>query len=78
LKSRRVGPRSCVVNKVFVENIRIRTTLVDFLPGLVAPRVRGLSPNWVNKLSMPFTFLLFILFTGRCWNIKLNIIYLCV
>jgi len=39
LKSIWVGHRSCVINKVFAENIRIRTTLVDFLPGLVAPRV---------------------------------------
>jgi len=37
LKSRRVGPRSCVGNEV-TENIRIMTTLVDFLLGLVAPR----------------------------------------
>jgi len=39
LKSRQVGPRSCVVNEEFAENVRIRTTLVNFLPGLVAPRV---------------------------------------
>ena len=39
LKSIRVGPRSKVVNEEFVMKIKIRTTLVDFLPGLVAPRV---------------------------------------
>jgi len=38
---------------------RIRTTLVDFLPGLVASRVGVLSLNWVNKLSVFFTFLSF-------------------
>jgi len=27
------------VNEEFAERYRIRTTLVDFLPGLVAPRV---------------------------------------
>lgn len=37
MKSRRLGPRSLVVNEEFVE---IRTTLVDFLPGLVALQSR--------------------------------------
>jgi len=39
LKSIRVGPSSRVVNEEFAVKIRIRITLVDFLPGLVAPRV---------------------------------------
>ena len=60
MKSRRVGPRSCVVNEDFAENIIIRTTLVDFLPGLVAPRVGGVAPNWVNNSLVPFIFLFFI------------------
>jgi len=29
---------------------------VDFLPGLVASKVDVLSPNWVNKLFVPFYF----------------------
>ncbi len=57
MKSIRVGPRSRVVNEEFAEKIRIRTTLVDFLPGLVASRVGDVAPNWVNKLNVPFTFL---------------------
>jgi len=32
---------------------------MDFLPGLVAPRAGVLSLNWVNKLSVFFTFLSF-------------------
>jgi len=39
LKSIREGPRSRVVNEEFAEKLRIMTTLVDFLPGLVASRV---------------------------------------
>ena len=57
LKSIWVGLRSRVVNEEFVVKLRIRTTLVDFLLGLVASRVGVLSPNWVNKLSVHFTFL---------------------
>jgi len=49
------------VNKEFAERYRIRTTLVDFLLGLVAPRVGDVAPNWVNKLTVPFTFLSVIL-----------------
>jgi hypothetical protein len=40
LKSIRVGPRSRVVNEEFADKHRIRTTLVDFLLGLVAPGCR--------------------------------------
>jgi len=39
LKSIRVGPRSRVVNEEFADKLRIRTTLVDCLPDLVAPYV---------------------------------------
>jgi len=53
----RVGHRSRVVNEEFAVKLRIRTTLVDFLPGLVASRVGNVAPNWVNKLPLPFTFL---------------------
>jgi hypothetical protein len=60
LKSIQVGPRSRVVNEEFAEKLRIRTTLVDFLPGLVAPREGDAAPNWVNKLTVPFSFLSFI------------------
>jgi len=45
LKSIRVGPRSRVVNEEFAEKLRIRTSLVDFLPGLVASRVGDVAPN---------------------------------
>ena len=33
---------------------------MDFLPGLVAPRVCVFVTDWVNKLSVFFTFLPFI------------------
>jgi len=45
LKSIRVCPRSRVVNEEFAEKLRIRSTLVNFLPDLVASRVGVLSPN---------------------------------
>jgi len=66
LKSIQVGPRSRVVNDEFAERLRIRTTLVDFLLGLVAPRVGDVTPNWVKKLLVPFTFLSFILLFYVC------------
>jgi len=66
LKSIQVGPRSRVVNGEFAEKLRIRTTLVDFFPGLIAPRVGDVAPNWVNKLPVPFTFLFFILLFCLC------------
>jgi hypothetical protein len=66
LKSIQVGPRSRVVNEEFAEKHRIRTTLVDFLLGLVAPRVGDVAPNWVNKLPVPFAFLSFILLYYLC------------
>jgi len=55
LKSVWVGPRS-LVKTWFAESYRTRTTLVDFLHGLVASRVGVLSPNWVNKHSVHFYF----------------------
>ena len=61
MKSIQVDPRSRVLNEEFAVKLRIRTTLVDFLPGLVAPRVSDVAPNWVNKLIVSFTFLFFIL-----------------
>jgi len=66
LKSIRVGPRSIVVKDEFAVKLRIRTTLVDFLPGLVVSRVGDIAPNWVNKLPVPFTFLSFILLFYLC------------
>jgi len=66
LKSIQVGPRYRVVNEEFSVKLRIRTTLLDFLPGLVASRVGDVAPNWVNKLTVPFTFLSFILLFSLC------------
>jgi len=45
---------------------RIGTTLVDFLPSLVASRVGDVAPNWINKLLVPFTFLSFLLLFYLC------------
>jgi len=68
LKSIRVGPKVFSANEEFAESYRIRTTLVDFLPRLVAFRVGVLSPNWVNKLSVffyfPVCFRSFVLFVS--------------
>ena len=66
LKSIQVGPRSRVVNEEFAEKLRIKTTLVDFLPSLVASRVGDVASNWVNKLPVPFTLLSFILLFYLC------------
>lgn len=57
MKSRRVGPRSCIVNEEFAENIRIRTTLVDFLPGLVSPRVGVFVTELAQQTHCVFYFL---------------------
>jgi len=40
---------------------------VDLLPGLVGPRVGALSLNWVNKLTVSFTFLSFIFMRFICF-----------
>jgi len=36
--------------------LRIDTTIVNFLPSLVAPDVGEVPPNWVNKQPVPFYF----------------------
>jgi len=52
--------------------LRIRTTLVDFLPGLAAPRVGDVALNWVNNSLVPFIFFVlyfpcyFCLLLARC------------
>jgi len=80
LKSIWVGPRS-LVQTWFAESFWIRTTLMDFLPGLVASRIGVLSPNWVNKLSVHFYFPVcfhsFVCISNqekrkRRWNIRGN------
>jgi len=47
---------------------------MDFLLGLVAPRVGKVAPNRVNNSHVPFIFLSFTsMYLARCLNIKLNI-----
>ena len=72
MKSIRVGHKYRVVNEEFAEKLIIRTTLVDFLPGLVVSRVGDVALNWVNKLTVPFYFSVlyfpcyFCLLLARC------------
>ena len=56
LKSVRVGPRSIVQIVVCWELLNEDYTS-GFPSWLGSPRVGVLSPNWVNKLSVHFTFL---------------------
>jgi len=70
----RVGLRSCVANEEFAENIRRRTTLVDFLPSFVAPDVGDVAPNWFNNsfFCLLFYFFIFLvnfhLLLARCYK----------
>jgi len=59
LKSIWVGPRSRVVNEEFADKLRIRTTLVDFLPGLVAPIVGVFVTELSQQTHCVLYFLVF-------------------